>query len=377
MKDNFLKNIGAINRVYQESEVIRQIVRMNDQMGGAMRLFEFQRSGIGRALEISGTIGRVLEMATVNKHLQRLAEQSAITSRMGELTTDIHKTWLGSIGSVQSSLANLQQIQASAKLSLGCTIHRFEAAEKLVSGVNLGTIGSRYQVKMSSISELGKSIGRVYNSYGRFTESLQDIPDIMRLPSFVLPGATREILTTGVVLKALQVWEEEEQEEEEAKLIDEVRAETSNCIFLLQQFDPGLARIYIGAREAFSGNNPDRTRHVLSSLRELWNHLLWQLAPNEHVITWIEQQTVKKDLLHEDKPTRRARILYICREINSGPFSEFMTHDTMALLKLYALFNRIHEPEIGLTDKQVQAIFLRVDSFIMNILQISMVDLSE
>lgn len=79
----------------------------------------------------------------------------------------------------------------------------------------------------------------------------------------------------------------------------------------------------------------------------------------------------QKDLLHEGKPTRRARVLYVCRELNNAPLSDFLMHDTRALVKMIELFNRVHELETALTDEQLRAILLRTNSWLMYILQIS------
>lgn len=210
-------------------------------------------------------------------------------------------------------------------------------------------------------------------SYGGLAESLREISDITRLPAFVLPGATREVYTTSFALETLRPWDERDDDVElEIQLIAEAELETSGCIALLQQVDPGLARPYIGARDALHGNNADRARHILSSLREMWNHLLRRLAPDDLVAAWIPEVPNQKDLLHEGKPTRRARVLYVCRELNNDPPSDFLMHDTRALVKLIELFNRVHELETELTDEQLRAILLKTDSWLMYILQISM-----
>ena len=50
---------------------------------------------------------------------------------------------------------------------------------------------------------------------------------------------------------------DEEEDDKEIQLVTKAELETSGCIALLQQFDPNLARPYIGARDALNGNNPD------------------------------------------------------------------------------------------------------------------------
>ena len=94
------------------------------------------------------------------------------------------------------------------------------------------------------------------------------------------------------------------------------------------------------------------------------------LAPDDLVFAWIPGNANQKDLLHEGRPTRRARVLYICRELNNDPLTEFLTHDTRSFVKLIELFNRVHELETELTDKQLRAILLKTDSWLMYLLQI-------
>ena len=242
-----------------------------------------------------------------------------------------------------------------------------------MAGINFDVIRSRFQIEMPVISGLESSIAHVAASYGSLAESFREISDITRLPAFVLPGATREIYTTSFALETLRPWDERDEDVDEAEIQfrAEAELETSGCITLLQQVDPGLARPYIGARDALYGNNADRARHILSSLRELWNHLLRRLAPDDLVAAWIPGMPNYKDLLHEGKPTRRARVLFICRELNNDPLTDFFMYDTQALVKLIELFNRVHELETQLTDEQLRAILLKTDSWLMYILQIS------
>lgn len=79
---------------------------------------------------------------------------------------------------------------------------------------------------------------------------------------------------------------------------------------------------------------------------------------------------IRRGLLHEGKPTRRARVLYVCRGLNNDALTDFLMHDTRALVKLIELFNRVHELETELTDEQLRAILLKTDSWLMYILQI-------
>ena len=128
--------------------------------------------------------------------------------------------------------------------------------------------------------------------------------------------------------------------------------------------------MYEGARDAVHGDNPDRGRHLLVSLRELLSHLLRKIAPDERVLTWIPKDS--DNWLHKGRPTRKARLHYLCREIKYGPMDDFVVSDTKATIKFVEVFNRIHQPEVELSDKQLHALLHRTESFVTFIVQIWM-----
>ena len=378
MSDNLKTAKSALAKLHQDMEAINRLAKppylsVIEQMERTLEPIRRQQLEITRALEMAGAASRIQEIVGANQHWQDLIKQTTATSRIAESLTAAHQSWLDTIKPIQHDFSHLSQLQASAKLALCDTSLRLTATERLMAGIDFEAIKSRFQIEMPVISGLESSIAHAAASYGSLAESLREISDITRLPAFVLPGATREIYTTSFALETLRPWDErdEEEGETEIQLVAEAELETSGCIALLQQVDPGLARPYIGARDALYGNNTDRARHILSSLRELWYHLLRRLAPNDLVAAWIPGIANQKDLLHEGKPTRRARVLYVCRELNSDPLTDFLLHDTRALVKLIELFNRVHELETELTDEQLRAIVLRTESWLMYLLQIS------
>jgi hypothetical protein len=368
----------ALAKLHHDMEAINKLAKPSylsviEQMERTLEPIRRQQLEISRALELSGAAARIQEIVSANQHWQDLIKQATATSRITESLSAAHQSWLDTIKPIQHDFSQLSQLQASAKLALCDTSLRLAATERFMAGIDFEAIRGRFQIEMPVIAGLESSIAHVAASYGGLAESIREISDITRLPAFVLPGATREIYTTSFALETLRPWgdRDEDEAETEIQLVAEAELETSGCIALLQQVDPGLARPYIGARDALYGNNADRARHILSSLRELWNHLLRRLAPDDLVAAWIPGVSNQKDLLHEGKPTRRARVLYVCRELNNDPLTDFLMHDTRALVKMIELFNRVHELETALTDEQLRAILLKTDSWLMYILQIS------
>lgn len=378
MPDDIKTAKTALAKLHHDMEAINKLAKPSylsviEQMERTLEPIRRQQLEITRALEMAGAATRIHEIVGANQHWQDLIKQATATSRIAESLSAAHQSWLDTIKPIQHDFSQLSQLQASAKLALCDTSLRLSATERLMAGIDFEAIRGRFQIEMPVISGLESSIAHVAASYGNLAESLREISDITRLPAFVLPGATREIYTTSFALETLRPWDERDEDEAETEIqfVAEAELETSGCIALLQQVDPGLARPYIGARDALYGNNADRARHILSSLRELWNHLLRRLAPDDLVAAWIPGVSNQKDLLHDGKPTRRARVLYVCRELNNEPLTDFLMHDTRALVKLIELFNRVHELETALTDEQLRAILLRTDSWLMYILQIS------
>lgn len=378
MSDDLKTAKTALAKLHQDMEAINRLamppyLSVIEQMERTLEPIRRQQLEITRALEMAGAATRIQEIVGANQHWQDLIKQATATSRIAESLSAAHQSWLDTIKPIQHDFSQLSQLQASAKLALCDTSLRLSATERLMAGIDFEAIRGRFQIEMPVISGLESSIAHVAASYGNLAESLREISDITRLPAFVLPGATREIYTTSFALETLRPWDERDEDEAETEIqfVAEAELETSGCIALLQQVDPGLARPYIGARDALYGNNADRARHILSSLRELWNHLLRRLAPDDLVAAWIPGVSNQKDLLHDGKPTRRARVLYVCRELNNEPLTDFLMHDTRALVKLIELFNRVHELETALTDEQLRAILIRTDSWLMYILQIS------
>ena len=378
MPDDIKTAKTALAKLHHDMEAINKLAKPSylsviEQMERTLEPIRRQHLEISRAFEMSGAMARIQEIVSANQHWQDLIKQATATSRIAESISAAHQSWLDTIKPIQHDFSHLSQLQASAKLALCDTSLRLAATERLMAGIDFDAIRSRFQIEMPVITGLESSIAHEAASYGGLAESLREISDITRLPAFVLPGATREIYTTSFALETLRPWDDrdEDEAETEIQLVAEAELETSGCIALLQQVDPGLARPYIGARDALYGNNADRARHILSSLRELWNHLLRRLAPDDLVAAWIPGVSNQKDLLHDGKPTRRARVLYVCRELNNEPLIDFLMHDTRALVKMIELFNRVHELETALTDEQLRAILIRTDSWLMYILQIS------
>ena len=367
---------AALAKLHEDMETFDRLTKPSsitllNQIESTLEPFRRQLE-LSRILDLSGVVDRLNNIHDANQHLQEVIRQSADTSRITESLNAAHQSWLERIKHINDNIKRFSQLREYSSLELRKISLQLTATEQLMAHVDFEAISNRFQIEMSVISALESSIAHTTESYGMLADSLRDISDITRLPTFVLPGATREIYNTEITLESLSPRDRSDDDDTGTiiQLFAEAKLETTGCVDLLKQVDPKLVRLYIGAIQALSSNNADRTRHVLSSLRELCNHLLRHLAPDDFITPWMTRNNKNQELLHEGRPTRRARIMYICREVDNEPLSEFLTQDTKASVKLIELFNRAHELEPRLTDEQLKAIFLKTDSWLKYILQI-------
>jgi len=373
MKKDLRQFRPAYLKIQEDMERLNRMVKPSymsvyEQMERAFEPIRRQHLAMARSIELSGfASSRIAEIVQANQQYQDLIAQTMVSSRLFKDLTSTHQTWLGAVKPMHYSCA---QIQAAAKLSLGDVAYRLTVTEHLFAKIDFEALKRRIALPEPAFRKFEEAIGGITSTYEKLAASIHALPDLTHLPAYALPGATREIFITSYALDEIDIHDESERERDasEIQLIAEVEQETSSCIGLLEKVDPALARPYIGAHDALRGKSVDRTRHVLASLRELWNHLLRCLAPDAPVIAWVPEKN--KELLHEGRPTRRARVMYVCRSLNNEPLIDFVVQDTRALVKLVEVFNRVHELESELTDEQLRALLLRTDSWLTYILKI-------
>lgn len=338
-------------------------LKVQEQLQRALEPVRRQHELLAHSMALSGRASeRLAEIAQANQHWQDIVVQNSAATRVIEELGRVHQTWLEN---------DALQLQAAANLSLGDMAFKLTVTEKLVAGIDFEALQRSIVLPEPISAKFADVIASTTASYQTLADSISTLPDITRLPSFALPGATREVFTTTYALHTFSTPSDQQIEEDisELDLVAEAKAEASQCLTLLRGVDPALSKIYIGARDAMHSTNADRARHILASLRELWNHLLRRIAPDEAVLEWSPEDS--EEYIHQGRPTRKARVLYICRGIHHGPLTNFVIQDTRALVRLLDLLNRVHELEPGMTDGQLEALLLRTESWLSYILRIS------
>jgi len=276
------------------------------------------------------------------------------TNAMEIAKNNLHPTW-----SAIDRLATPLTLDRAAMASLAEITRTTTLAENLISRVDLRQLSGPFDY----ISKYQKTFDRFTKSYRDLTQYIGNVAELTALPAETLSGASREVFTGSWTLSRFTSSDQQNIEPDTDQLVGEIRDDSDSCLVALSGLSPQFGKLLLGAREALTSTNSDRTRHFLISLRELWAHLLRSLAPNNEVLVWAASQTER--FITDGKPTRLGRVAYICRRINCGPLARFMNRDTQALIELIDILQRVHELEHDFTDKQLKALLLRVETWIV------------
>jgi hypothetical protein len=249
-------------------------------------------------------------------------------------------------------------------------------SERSLSRLSSEHIGNAIELTATGRNSIRHNLKRLANSYSKLFESFKTEPSyLFSLPPTLLKYSSVEFFNEVNIIESIttdadfDIYLEHEEETTQSK--ENIKKETENTIEqLLRDLNPELITPLDGARYALlESNNPDRVRHFIVSLRELFTHVLHQLAPNNKIKNW---STSPQDYDKEGKPTRRARLLYICRDINYKPFSDFLKKHMDAVLEFINLFQRgTHEVIPKYTDLQLRMMLLRMESALRFLLEVS------
>lgn len=236
------------------------------------------------------------------------------------------------------------------------------AQERLLN-VPWEALGSATALHPREFAAISERFTALTESYGSLIRSLDERENfIAAFPPIVSGGPPIEILTSARVLDSLSRRLPDDESPEvgrdiESELEDEVEASVDE---LLAALDPNLRTMWLGAKDALRSNNPDRRRHVAFSLRELVTHVLHTLAPNDAIRGW----TTDPSHFHDGRPTRKTRVLFVCRGINHGCLTDFVQMDVRASIEFINLFQRGHELAVSFSEEQMQALVTRTGSFL-------------
>lgn len=229
------------------------------------------------------------------------------------------------------------------------------------------TIGQASEIGLvfkKDFINLTDSYKNYWNSFNSDIQKLLSLPPLMfKMPAVEMYLATRTLdfsVKAGILKK--------ESELTEAEVVEIINPSDQVFNSLISSVDTGLVSLYRGAEEAIASQGADKIRHVTVSLRELVTHVLHKLSPDEEIFRWNNDPAC----IVNGRPTRKARLLFICRNINHNGFVNFVNKDISCTLCFLDLLQEgTHAINVNYDDKQIEALMLRVKSLLIFIINIS------
>jgi hypothetical protein len=343
--------------------VIPDVLKILDSQ---RRLIDFNKILSSPAFELATaanqSIERLLAADTARFAYNEMISQSAIQSRIWKEQQDnIDRIAKGL--SQQDLLWRTHFVDISKFALLSQTALSRIAWEQIGNSVNVEE--ATRQALRSVFLGFSQSYSRLFASFEKQPSIIASLPPIIsKLPAVeFFNGVT-------IIEKITDSAEEDAEFESEQRIAtEETRKETGDRLeALLRELDAELIIPLQGARESLNSENPDRIRHFAASLRELFTHVLHTLAPANRVKEWSTAPEYYDD---KGRPTRRVRLLYICRVLNQEPFSKFVEKDIDTVLEFLQLFQQgTHEVMSKFTDFQLAIMLVRMESTLRFILEI-------
>jgi Predicted pPIWI-associating nuclease len=348
-------SVDAISQaVTGQFDIERRLLRSTDAMLKQMRLLDAISPSIQSMVSANASFTRMAERlasienahnagfrkifddhARIQKMIQGIGLTESITAAFARIDTT---RMLSASLAAQSKLATFDDLEFGRLAGL-------DAAFSRAISTNLGNLTRSYQ-SLINVAATRESLAS-------------------RLP-LITTYAPVEYYREIEVVEAITVGEEDKLNDDEP--IDTAIAATLPSVDgLLSAFDERLVLLLHGARQSLRDDNPDRARHVTTSVRELLTQILHALAPDDDVRRW----TSNNDHYHNNRPTRRARLLFICRHIDCDPLSRFVEDDVRAALSFVDSLNSgTHVVESRLSYVQLSSIVARMESLIVFLLQL-------
>lgn len=284
------------------------------------------------------------------------------TSAFESLT--IHPTWPVDILGGSDILEKMQQAQLA---TLSITADLGNVARMLQIQDDWAQQLANMGINEAIYANVPRSLATMDLRFDELATAAKSLETLTAMPSFAVPGAGREVVLAQYTAKRIAERGEETNSEVYEYVIEIVETEVDEVHDVLARVHPDLAAMYRGARQAFDDRQDDYPRHVLTSVRELWNNLLRILCPENELLNWIDG---RKQLLHDDKPTRAARMQYVCRAFESSPLASFLKADAKVYVEFHGVLSRLHNLEPGLSDSELELLLLRSEQFLEYVLRI-------
>ena len=253
--------------------------------------------------------------------------------------------------------------------------HMSALAQSALAGLDTSKIGGAFIIanEMKAIftdkfTDFTTSYKDLFQSFETPETSLFKLsPSISHFPTLEFFNGVE--LLEKTIEEVQQEEDQDDYEEERLFVRNEIRASTNDSVIIqLQEVNENWIIMLEGARQAFMSTNPDKVRHCITSLRELLREIMQYLSPDEQIKNWSESDND----FHNNRPTRKARLRYITRNINHGKFTKFVEKDIESISAAIDIFQAgTHAANSKLTEAQVNALISKVEGAILFLFSIA------
>jgi hypothetical protein len=361
---------GKYNSIIQmlrlQQESIRDIV--SPSLVGQIQAMSKAARGYTTKLEaiysLSSSINSEQSLGRSFAHLGRISDLvNAPVLRQIQEATKAAQGYSAALNAA-SSLTPMNKLFHSAHLvGVGGGIleatFRHAQLDSVADSVRLASIGiPKLVIRASKVSS--QSSAQLLDIGADFVES-----SFEDSPSGVVADVPAEIFRAIDLDCALSGEVEETVEDERIALSSATSDELS---MFLEDLDPELLRLRIGACNAARSTNPDKVRHTCISLRELCAHALRILAPDSAIRAWSQDPSC----YHEGRPTRRARVMYLYESIQSPALKKFIDADISLALELFNLLNKgTHVANLEIAEEQTAILLSRAEGVLLVLLKLA------
>ena len=297
------------------------------------------------------------------KITDNLSSLLSMAPTIAQSLTPVMQSWVKPYMSVE-----LPEVIRQLPLAVSGIVGASLAAETELLGFNSSRLESISGITESIAKSSISSLNNMALSYDSLWSDLsKDISNLVAADALVIERPPVELYRAGTLARLVAPVEEvivEEEPPELKRIISSAPAIREKIQAIGQPF----VALYDGAIEALKGGKADKHRHVCTSLRELIIHAIDKLAPDTDVV----RCNTSKKYLRDGKPTHRARIQYICRNIDVGSFTIFVNSDVKSALEFINLLNKgTHSIPSPFTDAQLSALVSRAEGLLSFLADIS------
>jgi len=326
---NMLKTIPSVKEV-------TQLFPSSSELLSASMMKQFKDLGIALTMldrpnnlaSVNALIPLFKSMGSQLSNIQSVAHNVALThSPFFDATKILSNSAIatmtdhvGTVDLLAKQFASFDQISRVIANQMPSIATSFNVAQmsaltqNAFASINLNSIGNMIGLQKPFQQNIASLFAGVIDAYSDHIMSLgltnANFGDISPL---LTEWPTREIFTTTEFLKTISV----DQNEDEVSIVtsDKITDLSVENDFelrsLLSELNSELVIMLDGATQALISENVDRVRHFTISLRELFTHIIHTLAPDNAIKVWSNNP----EHFFEGRPTRKARLLFICRGV--------------------------------------------------------------